>query len=101
MANLTIVTPRVILFSHVPMTEMPPEINVVFKENYSIESFLAAYDISRRRFYDEVKCGNLEIYKYRDRTFVTRESAQKWLREVADKADKKLLPHRRNKKPDA
>ncbi len=81
------------------MDDGSKEIYVVYKENYSIESFMAAYDVSRRKFYEEIHSGNLNIYKDGDRTFVTREEATRWLEARVTKAGKKILPHRRNKKP--
>ena len=52
------------------------------KEMMGIEVFLEIYDLSRSKFYSEVKSGALRITKLGNRTYVKRTDAEKWLSEI-------------------
>lgn len=55
------------------------------KENFSVESFLETYDISKSHFYKEVKAGRLKTFKMPGSrlTFVKRIDAETWLELVS------------------
>jgi len=82
------------------MANAPTDVTVILKQNYSVDAFMDAYSISRNTFYAEVKAGNLKIFKYNRRTFVTRESAEDWLKKVVENGSKRILPSRRHKRLD-
>ena len=52
------------------------------KELMSIKSFLEVYNISRSRFYSEMKIGAIRITKLGSRTYIKRTDAEKWLGEI-------------------
>lgn len=80
--------------------EVPPAtINVISqKRNYSVDAFMEAFSVSRNTVYDEIKKGDLRIFKYKSRTFITFEDAEEWLKKLRDNNDRRIRPSHRTKK---
>jgi excisionase family DNA binding protein len=49
---------------------------------YTVDQFCALHAISRDKFYDLVKRGNLAAFKFGRRTYVAKEEAERWLSEI-------------------
>lgn len=76
-----------------PVVALPSQ-----KENYSVKAFLHAYCITANVFYDEVRAGNLKIFKHRKRTYVTRADAELWLKKFSEQGENAPLWHSPKKK---
>jgi hypothetical protein len=60
--------------------DKPPE-----KRLLTVEDFLAEYHIGRSKFYEEVRNKKLQITKLGKRTYVKRDNADIWLKNLGEK----------------
>jgi len=60
------------------MTPPPNPLAIV----YTVDQFCAMMQISRDKFEDLVRRGDLSAYKVGRRTYVAKEEAERWLREA-------------------
>lgn len=55
----------------------------MIKELYSVNEFCQAYNVSRTDFYRQLQSGRISILKRGRRSFIARETAEKWVASLA------------------
>lgn len=56
------------------------------QQAYTVESFCAAFDVSRSRVYEEIAAGRLRSFKTGRRRMITADAARAWLDAMQGKA---------------